>query len=514
MKTPQQGQQLWYHVVGTPQSSDALVLSVPEHPDWSLGASVDDSGETLYVSLSQGTDPSNRLWAIDLAAVPRREAKAGEKKGALDFAALDKGKDGEKKKESGGSSSSSKASPPSPSPNLPLVKLVDDFDASYDYVATRSSDGKDIFLTNANAPLYRLVVGDARSAVAAAAKGTGNGNGGNNKNKKSSSFTPIKDWTDLVPQHPRDTLQFAEAMKGDDALVLGYLEDVATVLKHGSLVDGLGRRGSNVTVVPLPPLGSVGDLSGDREESTLFITYTSFVDPGTTYSYDTSGVAAAMEERRKKSSSGGTSSSKATTTAAAKSVESEKTSSISSSDTAAEAAVVAPSDSALKIFRQTEVPDYNRADYKTERVFATSKDGTKVPVFVTSLASAKFDGKRPTVLYGYGGFNVAVTPSFSVSRMLWIRSFNAAYASANMRGGEFIFFLSSFFLFFFGVEVEGKTRKRKKETHSFRLSFPLHFPLSPFFLSFSLKNKTIVRRRVRRLLARRRLWRLQEAKGL
>ena len=117
--------------------------------------------------------PANRLWAVDLAAVPRREAKEGGErgKGALDFAALDS-KDGagaDKKKDR------NKA----PSPNLPLAKLVDDFDSSYDYLATRSSDGKDVFMTNANAPLYRLVVGDARSAVvAAAAKENGNGNGG------------------------------------------------------------------------------------------------------------------------------------------------------------------------------------------------------------------------------------------------------------------------------------------------------------------------------------------------
>ena len=241
-------------------------------------------------------------------------------------------------------------------------------------------------------------------------------------------------------------------MKGDDALVLGYLEDVAIVLKHGSLVDGLGKGGKGngtAVVVPLPPLGSVGDLSGDREESTLFFSYTSFVDPGTTYSYDTSGVASAKEGQRSRSSKG-TSSSKATatTTTTTKSAvttesENEKTS---------PELLVSPSsvESALKVFRQTQVPDYNRSSYKTERVFATSRDGTKVPVFVTTLATAKSDGRRPTVLYGYGGFNIAVKPSFSVSRMLWIRSFNAAYASANMRGGEKgRFFVFKYFDFFF-----------------------------------------------------------------
>ena len=489
---------------------------MPEHPDWSIGASVDDSGDTLYVSISQGTSPANRLWAVDLAAVPRKAAKEGEEKGSLDFAALDKD----------GSGSTGTKGNGGPSPNLPLAKLVDDFDASYDYLATRSLDGRDVFMTNAGAPLYRLVVGDARSAVVARVGGGQNKNGGKKSSSASASassasapsFVPIREWPDLVPQHPKDTLQFAKAMKGDEALVLGYLEDVATVLKHGSLIDGLGGKGkgggnnNNGTAVPLPPLGSVGDLSGDRQDSVLFFTYTSFVDPGTTYSYDTASVAAAREEKRKQSSS---SSSKATTTAkSAVDGGGEKTSSSSSSETTAElaaAAAAAPENTstsaaaALKVFRQTQVPDYNRADYKTERVFATSKDGTKVPVFVTRLANASMDGRRPTVLYGYGGFNIAVKPSFSVSRMLWIRSFNAAYASANMRGGEkrFFFFLVFFLFFFDGLLKTSDKRSREEKKERKKLTL---FSLSVLPLSNSKKKNT--RRRVRHLLARRRLRRL------
>ena len=411
------------------------------------------------MSLSQGTSPANRLWAVDLAAIPRKEAGKGEEeKGALDFAALDKDGSGEEKK------SKKKETP---SPNLPLVKLVDDFESSYDYLATRSLDGKDVFMTNADAPLYKLVVGDARAEVK---KGKKSSDG----KKKSSTFTPIKEWPDLVPQHPKDTLQFAKAMKGDEALVLGYLQDVATVLKHGSLVDGLGGKDGTgqETDVPLPPLGSVGDLSGDREDSALFFSYTSFVDPGTTYSYDTAGVAREKEEGRKGKS--GSSSAKATTTA--KSVAESDKAPLSSSSETAELAAEAPSSSssagsALKVFRQTQVPDYNRADYKTERVFATSKDGTRVPVFVTRLANATFDGRRPTVLYGYGGFNIAVKPSFSVSRMLWIRSFNAAYASANMRGGERGFVSFSF------TGTRSKVARRRRRRKKLTLFSPLSLSL-------------------------------------
>ena len=445
------------------------MLSVPEHPDWSIGSALDDAGETLWVSLSQGTSPANRLWAVDLAAVPR-----GGRDGALDFAALD----GE-----GGSGEKERKREEGPSPNLPLAKLVDDFESSYDYLATRALDGKAVFMTNADAPLYRLVVGDARAAVAAAAAKGGAAAGGRTR-----APPPIGDWPDLVAQHPRHTLQFAKAMKGDEALVLGYLEDVATVLRHGSLVDGLGAAGGEgggaaAGTVPLPPLGSVGDLSGDREDSVLFFTYTSFVDPGTTYSYDTAGVASEREEARRRRTSSSPPSTAAAAAAAAttKSVAEDKRASSGPAEPAV--APIPAASEALKVFRQTQVPDYDRREYKTERVFATSRDGTRVPVFVTRLANASFDGRRPTVLYGYGGFNIAVKPSFSVSRMLWIRSFNAAYASANMRGGEeerfFFFFLGVFFLFslFFQVEVEvarrGGKRGSKKTKNS--LSF---LPLS------------------------------------
>lgn len=83
---------------------------------------------------------------------------------------------------------------------------------------------------------------------------------------------------------------------------------------------------------------------------------------------------------------------------------------------------------------ETEIPGINLADYTTEQVFYTSKDGTRVPMFLTYKKGVKRDGKNPVLLYGYGGFNISLPPSFSPYRLLWLEN-GGVYAVANLRGG-------------------------------------------------------------------------------
>ena len=157
------GQEVWYHTAGTPQSADQLVLSLPDLPTWTIGADVSDDGRWAFFSLSPGTGPENKLWALDLAALPRNASACG----ALSFAGV------------GG-----RAVGDGPAGTLPVIRLVDDLAASWGYVASLAPSGDVVLRTNAGAPRYRLVRGNpaagaagAGGGSAAAAQGLGSRNG-------------------------------------------------------------------------------------------------------------------------------------------------------------------------------------------------------------------------------------------------------------------------------------------------------------------------------------------------
>ncbi|GHV49984.1 prolyl endopeptidase [Bacteroidia bacterium] len=154
-------------------------------------------------------------------------------------------------------------------------------------------------------------------------------------------------------------------------LILTYQQDAS---EHAFVYS---LEGQPLHEVKLPTLGSVG-FSGDKDDKETFYTFTSFTYPATIFKYD-------LEKN-----------------------ESE-------------------------LFLSPKVA-FNPGDYTTEQVFCTSKDGTKVPIFLTYKKGLQKDGSNPTFLYGYGGFNISLTPSFSITRLLFLES-GGIYAQVTLRGG-------------------------------------------------------------------------------
>ncbi len=157
-----------------------------------------------------------------------------------------------------------------------------------------------------------------------------------------------------------------------DHFIVEYLQDAKSVVKVFDL------SGKHVRDVDLPGIGSASGFGGKRSDKETFYSFTSYTNPGATYRYD-----------------------------------------------------VLTGKSTL--FRQPKVK-FNPDDYTTTQTFYKSKDGTRVPMFVTHRKDLKPDGNLPTLLYGYGGFNISLTPSFSPAVMTWLEM-GGVYAVPNLRGG-------------------------------------------------------------------------------
>ncbi|MEA5469386.1 prolyl oligopeptidase family serine peptidase [Spirulina sp. 06S082] len=157
-----------------------------------------------------------------------------------------------------------------------------------------------------------------------------------------------------------------------DRFILNYLQDAYTAIKIFTL------EGQFIREVELPGIGSTRGFMGKREDTETFYAFTSFTTPTTIYHYD-----------------------------------------------------IVTGKSTL--FRKPKV-DFNSDEYVVEQVFYPSKDGTKIPMFLTYKKGIKQDKNNPTYLYGYGGFNVSLTPSFSIANLIWMEM-GGIYAMPNLRGG-------------------------------------------------------------------------------
>ena len=177
-------------------------------------------------------------------------------------------------------------------------------------------------------------------------------------------------WKTVLPERA-EPLQGAGTAGGK--LFVSYLKDVATVAEVHAL------DGALENVVQLPGPGTAGGFGGEKDDTFVFYTFTSFSVPPTIYRYDIA---------TKQSS----------------------------------------------VFRTPEIPGFDASAYETKQVFYNSKDGTRVPMFLVYRKGLKLDGTNPTLLYGYGGFNITTSPGFSALRIGLLEQ-GFVYASANLRGG-------------------------------------------------------------------------------
>ena len=151
-----------------------------------------------------------------------------------------------------------------------------------------------------------------------------------------------------------------------------YMVDAVSKVKQ------YNYEGEIIYDVELPGIGSVGGFRGKKEDSVLYYSFSNYKTPSTIYSYN-------------------------------------------------------PSDGRSIIYKKPDV-DFNPENYVSNQVFYTSKDSTKVPMIITHKKGLKLNGENPTILYGYGGFNISLTPSFSIANAVWMEQ-GGIYAVPNLRGG-------------------------------------------------------------------------------
>lgn len=288
-------QKLYYHRIGTPQSEDVLIYERPDQKEWFFGGSVTEDGRYLIIGVFQGTDVKNRLYYKDLKAA-----------------------------------------------DSPVVKLLDEFDASYNFIGNSGSTFW--FQTDSEAPRGKIIAIDI-------------------------TRPDRTNWKVVVPE-AKETLQGVSFV--NHLFVANYLKDAHTQVKI------FETNGRFVRQVEFPGLGTALGFGGKAKDKETFYAFTSFTVPTTIYRYD---MVTGKSE----------------------------------------------------IFREPKV-DFDPNAFETRQVFYPSKDGVKIPMFITHKKGLKLDGTHPTYLYAYGGFNVSLTPAFSVGNLVWMEM-GGVYAQANLRGG-------------------------------------------------------------------------------
>jgi len=177
-------------------------------------------------------------------------------------------------------------------------------------------------------------------------------------------------WREVVPEAP-EALEEATYVGG--FIVARYLKDAKSQVKI------YGRDGGLVREVDLPGIGTASGFDGHADRTETFFTFTSFTTPGEVYRYDVGSG--------------------------------ERT-----------------------LFKRSEVAGFDADAYETKQVFYSSRDGTRVPMFIVHRKGIPLDGTAPALLYGYGGFNVPLTPGYTTARAVWLEM-GGIFAMPNLRGG-------------------------------------------------------------------------------
>ncbi|QBQ43121.1 S9 family peptidase [Sphingobacterium psychroaquaticum] len=170
----------------------------------------------------------------------------------------------------------------------------------------------------------------------------------------------------------KETDQVLSASIGGGKIFANYLKDATSLVKQYS------RDGKMEREIELPGIGSAAGFGAKRNDKDLYYSFTNYVNPGTIYKYTIA-------------------------------------------------------DGKSEVYKKSAI-NFDPSQYESKQVFYTSKDGTKVPMIITYKKGIKLDGTNPTMLYGYGGFNISLTPSFSTSNVILLEQ-GGVYAVANLRGG-------------------------------------------------------------------------------
>ncbi len=181
---------------------------------------------------------------------------------------------------------------------------------------------------------------------------------------------PNADWDEIVAEDPNAVL--SDVTISGDKFILTYMQDASNRVYIHDL------KGTRLGEIKLPTFGTAS-VWASRKYPDVFYSFTSFTYPSAKYSYDTASGQSTL-------------------------------------------------------IGKPEIKGIDMTDYVTEQVFYTSSDSTRVPMFITYKKGLKRDGKNPVLLYGYGGFNISLTPGFSANRLAWLEQ-GGIYAQANLRGG-------------------------------------------------------------------------------